>query len=263
MDKKNKNVKTKTDVEFSYPLQVTEPNITLFQQLYYSCKLLNPKEITSRLIAVTTNIDRKGRWLNPCDAEVIWLILGYLCDRNIADDDIRQMAKVIEHNKMYNHVGVCCTNVMQMINLDNFGKKRKLEKLLRALCKTTTLYLTISYNSVETIRRKFFLDLYNTAQSPSIQALNIKPIIVRRLELIHWMLKGSEYQDHMGIEFTSHEEIIKDGATENLFTIEPPGDIVNLNLVPSHQDIFQSGQVFLRPNFIRRPYPDLETYRDV
>ena len=265
MGRKKKSGKTKTDVDFSDPRKVTEPNISLFQ-LYDSCQLLNPNEITKRLNAVTANLGREGGWLHPMDTEVIWLILGYLCDRNIADEDLRQMAKVIENKKLYHHFGMCCTNIMQMRNLDDFGKKLKLEQLLGALCKTTTLYLTVASNSAGTIRPNFFLDLYNTAQSPSIQALAIKPRIVRRLELIHWMLTGNEPQEDSGVEVHEvihKEEIIQDSATENLFTIEPPDDIGNWNVVPTHQDILWSDQVFLRPNFIRRPYPDLETYRDV
>ena len=169
---------------------MTDQNISLFQ-LYDSCQLLNPNEIIARLNAVIADVGQEEGWLAPMDTEVIWLILGYLCDQDIAYKDLQEMAKVIEDKKLYHHFGLCCTNIMQMTNLDNVGKKSKLEQLLEALCKATTLYLTVASNSAETIRPNFFLDLYNTAHSPPIQALTIKPRIVQRLKSIHLMLTGS------------------------------------------------------------------------
>ena len=265
MGRKKKSGKTTTNVNLVEPRKVTDQNTSLFQ-LYDSCQLLNPNEIIARLNAVIADVGQEEGWLAPMDTEVIWLILGYLCDQDIAYKDLQEMAKVIEDKKLYHHFGLCCTNIMQMTNLDNVGKKSKLEQLLEALCKATTLYLTVASNFAETIRPNFFLDLYNTAHSPPIQALTIKPRIVRRLKSIHLMLTGNEPQDDSGVEVQeviSKEEIVQETATDNLLTVEPPDDIANWNVVPTHQDIFWSGQVFLRPNCIQRPYPDLETYRDV
>ena len=232
MDRKRK--KTKRNVELVDPRKVTEPINILLSELYDACHFLYPNEITSRLNAAIADLDREEGWLRPIDTEVIWLILGYLCAQNIANEDLRLMAEIIEKEKLYYNFGPCCIDIMQMSNLNNSEKKTKLEKLVQALDKTTALYLTVASNSAETIPLNFFLNLYNTAQSSAIQVLKIQPEIVNRLKLIHLM-----------------------------FTDKPPDDIANLNVVPTHQDIFRSSQVFLRPNFIRRTYPDLETYRDV
>ena len=224
---------TERNLDLVDPQKLAEPKIKI-SQLYESCQSLDPNEIILRLGAVTADLNQEEGWLRPIDTEVIWLILGYLCTQNIAEKDLRQMAKIIEKEKLYQHFGLCCTNIMQTKRLNNCEKKLKLELLGKSLCKTTTLYLTVSSNSAETIPPNFFLDLYNTAHSPPIQDLIIQPGIVHRLKLIHLML-----------------------------TNQPPDDIANWNVVPTHQDMLRSGQVFLRPNFIRRPYPDLETYRDV
>jgi hypothetical protein len=45
--------------------------------------------------------------------------------------------------------------------------------------------------------------------------------------------------------------------------IDPPDDVTKWNIVPSQRDILRSDEVFLRPNFVGRSYPDLETYVDV
>ena len=268
MGQKKKSGKTKkTNVNLIDPRKVTEPNSKI-SQLYDSCNSLDPKEITSRLNAVIADLGREGGWLHPMDTEIIWLILDYLCDRNIANEDLQQMAKVIENGNLYHHFGLCCVNIMQM-NLKDMERKQKLQQLVLALCNTTTLYLTVASNSAGTIRPNFFLDLYNTAQSPSIQALNINSSIVQRLEAIHLKLTVGEPQDDGAQvhEVVGKEEVkkcIAEKSTEDsLSTVEPPDNIANLSVVPTHQNIFRSSQVFLRPNFIRRPYPDLETYRDV
>lgn len=51
--------------------------------------------------------------------------------------------------------------------------------------------------------------------------------------------------------------------THRSFIDEPPDDVTKWDIVPSQLDIFRSDQVFLRPNFVGRSYPDLETYLDV
>lgn len=264
MGRRKKSGKTKTSVDFFDPRKVTQPSTSLLQ-LYDARLMLSPNEITSRLNSLTANLGQGGGWLHPTDSEVIWLLLGYLCDRNVVEEDLKQMAKIIENKKMYHQFGLCITNIMKM-KMDNLKKKPKLELLLAAICKTTTLYLTVASNASGTIRPNFFLDLYNTTQDPSIQALTIKTRVVRRLELIHSMLTGHEPQNDSGVEVhevINQEKVIKETTTDKLFTAEPPDDIADWNIVPTHYDIFCSGQVFLRSNFIRRPYPDLETYRDV
>lgn len=51
--------------------------------------------------------------------------------------------------------------------------------------------------------------------------------------------------------------------SELLIAGDPPDDVTKWNIVPSQRDILRSDEVFLRPNFVGRSYPDLETYVDV
>lgn len=240
---------------------IGEPNIQL-RKLYDERDILEPSEMFSRLPNATVNLGRDG-WLHPTDTEVIWLILGTFCDI-IGDNDLKQMAKIIESKKLYNQVSLCCTHILEM-DVENSGKTLRLEHLLRALCKTTTLYLTIASNATVAIRPNFFLDLYNSTKDPSIQVLGLKPRIIDRLLFIHCMLTGSESTDDSGFDAQEliHEEAIFAEIAEESNMVEPPDNIANWDIVPNHYDIFHEGQVFLRPNLLRTSYPDLESYQDI
>ena len=80
MGRKKKSGKTTTNVDLVDPRKVTDQNISLFQ-LYDSCQVLNPNEIIARLNAVIADVDQEEGWLAQIDTEVIWLILGYLCNQ--------------------------------------------------------------------------------------------------------------------------------------------------------------------------------------
>ncbi|XP_045029940.1 NFX1-type zinc finger-containing protein 1 isoform X2 [Daphnia magna] len=260
---KKKAKKRKEKVEKETKLKSTDavhgPNVSL-RQLYNERDKLAPTEMFSRLQKMSACVEE----FHPTDMEFIWLILGCLCNR-LGDIDLKRMAKMIENKKLYHQFGLCCTNISRL-DIDNSGKKLRLEDLFRALCKTTSLYLTVASNVAVAIRPNFFIDLYNTTQGQSMQDLQLHPRIIERLRLIQSMLTGDEMQDDSGIENqdTSCEvtTLASEFSVESLLG-EPPDDITDWNIVPSQHDIFWQEQVFLRPNLLRRAYPDLETYRDV
>jgi hypothetical protein len=51
--------------------------------------------------------------------------------------------------------------------------------------------------------------------------------------------------------------------TPRLLIDHPPDDVTKWNIVPSQRDILRSDEVYLRPNFIGKSYPELKTYVDV
>lgn len=241
---------------------VTQPSISL-RQLYEERYNLSAHETLNLLNKLTTTLRKTEDRLNPGDVETIWLILCVVCDKTITDHELTRMGALIEDNKLYQQFSQCCSFIMEL-QINNKGKKLKLELLLKALCKTTALYLTVATDAATTIRPNFFLDLYNTTQDPSVQVLEIHPEVVLRLEHIHLMLTGNNSQEDSGIDVSETEsQTIAQPERSHLFTANPPDDIANQNVVPTHHDIFWLGKIFLRPNFVRRSYPDLETYKDV
>jgi hypothetical protein len=262
---KKKNVQQKKDkiekeAKKKVKIAVGGPNIQL-RQLYDERDILAPSVMFSRLSNITASLGREG-WLHPVDTEVIWLILGTFCDR-IGDEDLKLMAKIIETKKLYHQVSLCYTHILEM-DVESSGKRLKLEHFLRALCKATSLYLTIVSNATIAIRPNFFLDLYNSTKDPSFQCLGIKPRIIDRLLFIHCMLTGNEsHQDDSGFDASDTVDVILSEIAEESFMADPPDCITNWNIVPCHRDIFQSDQVFLRPNLLRHSYSDLESYQDI
>lgn len=241
--------------------KVNEPNAQL-RSLYDERKNMSVNEILSLLNNICSNTGRIKGKPHPIDAELTWLVIGSICDKSVTEDELRRMGKVIENGKLYQQFGLCCSHILDM-DFGNSEKKIKMERLLVALCKATALYLEVaSLTDVsKTIRRNFFLDLYNSTQDPVVQDLEIKPRIIQRLEQIHFILAGNDSREDSGVEMT--DSISQSPSVKSVSFATPPNDIMDFNIVPTHQDISLTGKTFLRPNFVGHPYPDLETYKDV
>lgn len=270
-----KNRKTKSEANsasFFDPRNVSdpgdpgEPSVPL-RKVYDRRDDFSPTEILSSLENVTANLGQEGR-LHPIDTEVIWVILGSLCDRLIKNEDLKRMAKIIESKKLYNQFLLCCTHILQQ-DVENSGKKLKLEFLLRAICEVTNRYLTS--NLALAIHPNFFLELYNWTFDPSVLILNIKPKITNKLKSIHFKIFENQVDGGTPNVIEPHRNPVSQArnimsnanADPHMVFEESPDDIGNWNIVPNQEDIFWSGQVYLRPNFIRGFYPDLKTYQDV
>lgn len=250
MGRKPKSKKIKAIGEQFDQLKVSEPNSTLIE-LWEERKMFSTKELLSRLCNLTTTRGLESWQLHPSNTETVWNILGYLCDIVEVDEDYKYVAMVIEKRKLFNQFDKCRLFVLNQ-STDLASKKIRLERLLINLLKATSKYFAIAQTASQSVRPNFFLDLVN-----SVRSLDIKPRIVLRLEYFHSMLiSNSEENDTI-----NKEENVKDVCTSD--SPEPPDDVVYWNVVPTHRDIFTTETMFLRPNFIRRPYPDLETYKDV
>ena len=249
--KSNGGKKIKVGMESFDQLKKTEPNSTLIH-LYEQRNSLLPSDIVSRLSKLTLNRSPSSWRIHPMNVETIWHILGYICDVTYSDEELKSIARVIENRKLYNQFDMCHSFILQE-NIHHAEKKERLEKLFIALCKTTPLYLTVAKDASKFIRPCFFLDLLNGTRNPS---LKFKSVILKQIEFIHSMVTVNK---------SNASEDVGDRVNQipNLSTDVPPDDVTEWNIVPTHQDILWLEAIFLRPNFVHRPYPDLETYKDV
>ena len=178
----------------------------------------------------------------------------------------------MERRKLYKHLAICCAYIIDL-DVENSGKKLKLEYLLTALCNTTFLFLTVSTNASAVIRPNFFKDLINSTRDPSVQALRLSSRVMQMLETTHEMFNGTTHiaEDFIEEEFVQdipanlHTDELEQ-ATNNettFFDIELPDNIANWKIVPTQLDVENPEQPFLRPNVIRSAYPDLESYQDI
>ena len=206
--------------------------------------------------------------MDPVDTEMIWLILGELCSKeHINEEHLMQIARLLERKKLYKNFAICCSYIIDL-DVENSGKKLKLEFLLTALCHTTFLFLTVTTNASAVIRPNFFLDLINSTRNPSVQTLKISSRVMQMLETTHEMFNGYSLQDDFIEEAAviqntpeAYQELEQAISTVNettFFDIELPDNIRNWNIVPTQLDVENTEEVFLRPNGIRHPYPDLE-----
>jgi hypothetical protein len=68
--------------------------------------------------------------------------------------------------------------------------------------------------------------------------------------------------DKLGDHFEVGDIFVWTNNKMSELLIDPPDDVTKWNIVPNQRDILRSDEVFLRPNFVGRSYPDLETYVD-
>ena len=259
MGRKSTNRKAKGEaISAASSIKLNPEKVSLLK-VYDRRDTFSPTEILSSLEKVTASLGQEG-WLDPTDTGVIWIILGALCDRHIKIGDTKRMAKLIESKNLYHKVSLCCTHILQQ-DIENSGKKLKLEFVLKAICEVTNRFLTT--NLALTIRPNFFLDLYNWTLDPSVLILNIKLKITHRLKSIHFKISGNEVDGGPTHSVNQVRNIMSSNIDPLMVLEETPDDIADWNIVPNQDDIFWSGQVYLRPNFIHRFYPDLKTYQDV
>lgn len=150
------------------------------------------------------------------------------------------------------------------LDVEASGKKLKTEYLLRAVCHVTFQILTVVENVSSLIRPNYFMDLYSTVSNENFQQLSLDTKILSMLETTHQMFGGiCESSDDSGVA-TRHDSESATPFEETEWTsLQPPDAITDWNIVPNREDVTHVGKVFLRPNKIRAPYPDLENYCDV
>lgn len=148
-----------------------------------------------------------------------------------------------------------CRHVLGL-DVEKSGKKLKIEHVLRAVCCMTFQLMAVMDDFSQLYRH--FSDLLNMTRDPTFQQLGIKPDIITMLEKILEML--SETSDSLE---DSSDDIpsIETGMIDRAHL--PPDEITDWNIVPNKDDVLHAGEVFLRPNKTRTPYPDLETYLDI
>lgn len=254
MTRKKKNGTTKFEGTSSDARRTPRPSDVL-KQLYKKNRDLSANETFLRLAGVVDCLKKGGGEIHPKDSETVWLILANICERAFFED-LKRVANFIESKNLYSRFGLCCRHALETCE-ENSRKKRKLECLLEACCKTSTSYLAVAENAGTTIQPNFFLDLYNFALKASAEIGKINSKILTSLETLQRNPSGNEPREDSGI----HEEMMENDTS--LLDTQPPNDIASMNVVPTHEDIFWSGATFLRPNILRQPYPDLETYKDV